>query len=449
METSPNGHTLAAVTLRSNGYHVAVASAASQDAVSLASGAVQLAAAPPIDSQALAPGDYHSYSALRSALPHYWYPFLQQAPGRGTRLGATTSGYDVLGRHIYSALLAVPTTGSYPVAQLAYRYAGLRRPFIDVFLSQDYTSDGALLSGGTKDTVGTLLRRSQNASLALTVVRPRYRTFTSFSLGSNIERRTFKADPDQYLKQLSAIFANTYYYPSAFVSGGWSNLQRPALSISAEDGISVSLTARERARTDSVSATASASVIGIASMYKSLDLPGFAHHVLALRLAGGIADKRAATSLEVGGTSGSTIEIVPGYYAGEGRRTFGVRGFPSGSVYGTSAATGTLEYRAPLLLGGRGIGALPFFFDRSSLAAFADAGVATCVALPRYPTICSPSPVIGRTIASVGGELGLAAAVLDWDRPQNIRVGFAIPVAGTALVRVGAASAYLAFGLSY
>jgi hypothetical protein len=58
-------------------------------------------------------------------------------------------------------------------------------------------------------------------------------------------------------------------------------------------------------------------------------------------------------------------------------------------------------------------------------------------------------PRIGRTIASVGGELGLSAAVLDWDSPQAIRIGFAVPVAGRELFGVRAVSGYLAFGLSY
>ena len=99
-------------------------------------------------------------------------------------------------------------------------------------------------------------------------------------------------------------------------------------------------------------------------------------HVLALRLAGGFADRRAATALEVGGTSGRAVEIIPVYTVGEGRRTFGVRGFQSESVYGTRAAAASLEYRAPFVRGGRGRRLLPFFFERSSLTAFAEAGVA-------------------------------------------------------------------------
>ena len=210
-----------------------------------------------------------------------------------------------------------------------------------------------------------------------------------------------------------------------------------------------SAVAARRSANPPASRTASLSVVGTAAGYRSLDLPGFAHHVLALRLAGGFADRRAATALEVGGTSGTAVEIVPGYDVGEGRRTFGVRGFESASIHGTRAAAASLEYRAPFVLGGRGFRLLPFFFDRSSLTAFADAGVATCASDPLYLSICSPAPRIGRTIASVGAELGISAALLQWDSPQAIRVGVAVPVVGRDVTNARPASAYVAFGLSY
>ena len=98
---------------------------------------------------------------------------------------------------------------------------------------------------------------------------------------------------------------------------------------------------------------------------------------------------------------------------------------------------------------GHGIGALPFFFDRSSISLFADAGVATCATSPLRLTSCAPKPRIGRTIASVGSELVLSAAILDWDAPQNIRLGVAVPVVGRDLVPVRTVSAYLAYGLSF
>ena len=449
-ELAPNGGAVAAVTLRADGYHVGVAPVLSRDARLTQGDSLALSDAPAIDSQPLAPGEYHRYSAWRSVLPRYWYPLIEAAPGRGTRLGATTSGHDVVYRHLYDASVAIPTTGSFPTASLSYRYAGFRRPFVDLFASQDYTLERTLANGGTTQVVGSLLRRVQFGSLAATFARPRVRTYRALSLGGAVEHRNFVSDPGEFFKQIiDTVYTRDYLFPSAFIGAQWSNLQRPGLSISPEDGVSFAITGRARSRSGMVRRALSTSVVGTAAGYKSLDLPGFAHHVLALRLAGGFADRRSSSSFQVGGTSGSSIQLVPGYSVGEGRRTFGVRGFPSATVYGTRAAGGTLEYRAPLSLGGRGFGALPFFFDRASVTAFADAAVATCAVAPLFPGSCAPSPRIGRTIASAGGEVVLSAAILDWDSPQRVRVGFAVPVVGRGLVSTQAVSAYLAYGLSF
>jgi hypothetical protein len=283
------------------------------------------------------------------------------------------------------------------------------------------------------------------------------------SFGVGVERRSFVTDPGEFLPQLDTVYGKTYTFPRLFVGATWSNLQRPPLSISQEDGIAVAFTARQRWRSEAASSTRSASVIGTASIFKSLPFSGYAHHILALRLAGGIADRRAATSLEVGGTSGTTLDLLPGYTVGEGRRTFGVRGFPAASTYGTRAAAGTLEYRAPLVLASRGLGVLPLFLDRTALSLFADAGVAACPRNPLYFTTCAPAlrtaPAapgeevsgikVGKPIGSVGAELALGLSVLSWDEPQTIRLGVALPVLNRRTTRADAVSPYLAFGFSF
>jgi hypothetical protein len=447
-ELSPDGRRLAATTLRADGYYVGVAPSAIAEPQAPPPARNDTAALAPVDTEALAGGEYTAYRAWRTALPHYWYPLIEPGVANDTRLGFTTSGTDVVDRWSYSAYAALPTSGRFAVAGFSLRYAGLRRPYVDLGLSQDWSSLG-VATDQDDNVLGEVLKRTRDASLAFTFVRPRVRTFASFTAGLGGEWRSFATSPEPLLALLDSSFHRGYTYPRVFAGGVWANTQRPPLSISPEDGVSLGLTFRERYRSDAPSTTASASVVGTAHGYKSLDLPGFAHHVLALRLAGGVADSRSASAFEVGGTSGNTLEIVPGYLVGEGRRTFGVRGFPAASVYGTSAAAASLEYRAPLTLNTRGLGLLPFFFDHSSLTAFTDAGVATCAARPLYGGICSPPPLIGQAIASAGAELGLAAAVLDWDTPQQFRIGVAIPIAGRERTGAKVVSMYLAFGLSY
>jgi len=447
-EISPSGRLLAATTLRADGYHVGVAPAAVAEPQAPPRAGGDSAVIARADTEALAAGAYAAYAAWRSALPRYWYPLIEPGVSSDTRLGVTTSGADVLDRWTWSAYAALPTSGRFAVAGFALHYAGLRRPYVDVSVSQDWTSLG-VATDANDNVLGHVLKRTRDASLAFTVDRPHVRTYASLTAGVGSEWRGFATSPEPLLALLDTSFHRGYAYPRLFAGAVWTNTQRPPLSISPEDGVQLGVTLRERFRTDAPSTTASASVVGTAQGYKSLDLPGFAHHVLALRLSGGIADARAATAFEVGGTSGTVLEVVPGYTVGEGRRTFGVRGFPAASVYGTAAAAASLEYRAPLTMSSRGLGMLPVFFDRSSLTAFTDAGVATCATQPRYPGVCAPSPLIGRAIASVGAELGVAAAVLDWDTPQQFRLGLAVPVVGRERAGARTVSAYLAFGLSY
>ncbi|MEO7454990.1 MAG: hypothetical protein ABIY52_01930 [Gemmatimonadaceae bacterium] len=444
-EFSPSGTGFAAVLLRADGYHLGVAIAGVQEGSPYTASLAPLA---PADSEPLAPGEYHGYGGLRGALPHYWSPIIEDSPSGGVRLGFSTSGHDVVYRHIYDLDATVATTGPYRTASLAYRYAGLRRPFIDFSVSQDYTRDATLTNGGTTDDVGYVLRRTKFASLGATFTRPRVRTFASLSFGAGLEQRSFATNVPQYLKQLSSVYQNRYLYPSAFLAGQWSNLQRPSLSISPEDGISLAFTTRVRTRTDSASDRVSANVVGTASAFKSLDLPGFSHHVLAVRAAAGVADRKTASGFEIGGTSGGTIEIIPTYTVGEGRKTFGVRGFEPGVVVGTTAFAGTIEYRAPLSVGSKGLGALPFFFDRSSVSLFADGGYASCASSLLNAGVCSPAARLDRTIASAGAELVLTAALFDWDVLQRVRFGVAVPVASRDLAS-RSASVYLAYGLSF
>jgi len=447
-EMSPDGRWIAAVTLRADGYHVGVA-----PTVDL----IRRRGEPPADAPVVSPpvpptpttGTYSRYSPWRTLAPRYWYPIIENAPGRGTRLGAQTTGNDVVGRHAYSAFVAIPTTGSFPIGGFGYRYSGLRRPLIDVGASQDFDSEGELSSSGTGQSLGTLLERTRDASVAATFVRPRVRSGASFTVGAGVERRDFLTDPGELLARLDTVYQRAYTFPRVFVGATYSNVQRAALSISQEDGVSLAVTVRERWRSDVTRGTFSSSVVGTAATFKSLDLPGFAHHVLALRLAGGLADRRAGTALEVGGTSGTVVDLLPGYTVGEGRRTFGVRGFSSASTFGTRAATATVEYRAPLLLAARGVGLLPFFLDRSSLTLFGDYGIAACASDPLYATTCARPPRIGMPIASVGGEVLLSAAILEWDAPQTLRFGLAVPVVGGERVGAKKLTPYLAFGFSF
>ena len=409
------------------------------------------------------------YRAWSSLLPRYWIPYVSDAlTADSYRLGAFTSGQDLVGRHAYQALLYVPTDNSGITGALFYRNAMLGRPVVELSASQDWENRGGIVNSAG-DRVGTLRRRIRDASVGLSFERPKARTFSFLSIGGGVEGRDYATDPAPVLGALDTVFQRDWYYPRVVLSTGWSNTQRPAFAISPEDGISLSGTARYRWRTGA-DASGTTSLVGAVSGYKSLDLPGFGHHVLAARVAGGRLDSRGTGYLEVGGVSGGTLDVLPGYALGEGRRTFGVRGFPSASVLGMHALAGSVEYRAPLLLPGRGLGTLPLFLDRTSLSLFGDAGTAWCPGI--YPLRTTPDSSIctqrdydfGRTVAvgeapfvfrnpplltSVGAELNVNAALLSWDAPFRYRMGVAVPVAGTSTVRAERATLYFTVGASF
>jgi outer membrane protein assembly factor BamA len=253
----------------------------------------------------------------------------------------------------------------------------------------------------------------------------------SLTAGAGVEHRSHVATPSNDL--LAAIDSSgalgSHTFPSLVVGAGFANYQRPPFSISPEDGVQLNVTVRDRLRSGGTAkGDQSFSTVGTAAIYKSLDFPGFAHHVLALRGALGYADERSNGYFFVGGVSGNTFEIVPGYVIGEGRKTFPVRGFQAGTIAGVRAFAGSAEYRIPLFLIGKSPSILPFFFDRSSITLFGDYGTAWCPTVRLGREVCNRAGQTTRfDIASVGGELNLNLGVLSWDSPYRFRLGAVTP----------------------
>jgi hypothetical protein len=459
-QRSPAGRELAAVVFRADGYHVGIAPF---DSIRGESAPVLETVAPREPSAAASEQSPATpYSPWRTLVPRFWMPFFESAlDSNSVRFGALVSGRDVVGRHGYEALLFVPSDNSGLTGSFYYRNAGLGQPIVELVASQDWQNRGCISAGPMTQCVGVLRRRIRDGGLSLTFQRPRVRSYSYASVGGGVEVRDYAADPMPLLGRLDPLYRRTFYYPRVVVSAGWSHVQRPPMAISPEDGISLSSTARYRWRSgDNGSLTSS--FVGAATAYKSLDLPGFAHHVVALRAAGGAQDNRGTGYYEIGGVSGGTLDVFPGYVLGEGRRTFGVRGFSAASLLGIRAYAGSMEYRAPFALPGRGLGTLPFFLDRMSVTLFGDAGSAWCPGVfgtrpAPSPSLCTSADVAGgyvstasRVIASVGAELNASAAILSWDAPFLYRLGFAAPVAGTEFVYgPKKATVYFAVGASF
>jgi hypothetical protein len=187
----------------------------------------------------------------------------------------------------------------------------------------------------------------------------------------------------------------------------------------------------------------------VSSAYKSLDFPGFAHHVLAVRAAGGITDDRSPNLFSAGGISGTSLEVFPGFSVGQQRRNFGVRGYPAGAEGGIRAYSAAIEYRAPLVAPSRGFRFIPVFIDRTSLSFFGETGRAYCPASADVANgVCRNVDIGSPTMTSAGAELNIDTG-LQLDLQARIRLGVAFPLANRERLFASKAEVYGTFGASF
>lgn len=423
-EPSPNGDRLAAVHYRDDGYHVGIAPL-DTTGLDRPPTAERFAATP--DAR-VEPSDRPArrYSPLRTLLPRYWLPTIGESSRGATTIGGFTSAMDIVGRHFWAVEAEWSPQDRELWGTVEWEWNGLGIPLVDVVASQSW--DAFRIVDRDNNRVGDLLERSRDIAVGLTLPRPRVRTYSSLTVGGDYEWLRYTSDPAPVIDRLTFSRGRSPSFRGAYVSAGWSNARRPPLAISLENGIQLGAFARQRWIAGE-SRPWSKEGLGVLSMYKSLDLPGYAHHVLAARVAGGWSDGIAPEVYSVGGESGSRVEVLPGVRAGT-RRTFGVRGWAPDSRAGTRALATSVEWRFPISLTTRGAG--PLFFDRLSGTVFADAGAGW-----------SPRPVAW--IASAGAELGLDIAWL-YDDAYRLRFGAARPVAGSGR---GKGSVYLLLGSSF
>lgn len=457
-EVSPDQVKLASLLFQADGYHLGVTPLDSVKAVATAdstrvsprSGCTNCVAVmsglPPLGTADTSSSTV--YSPWRSLLPRYWMPVLESSTTDGTSLGIVTSGIDIVGRHDYTVEMLHNWRWAQNSAWLWYRYAGLGLPLLDLYVSQNFSNADVTFSNQPTAPPFGLSQRERIVSLQTTFVRPRFRTYTVVSLGGELENLSYSTEPDTMLKHLSPFFSEARNFPALLASAGWSNAQRPGLSISAEDGVSISASGRQRWQSGT-SGGSTRSAIGVAAAYKSLDLPGFAHHVIALRGAGGITDDRSPDLFSAGGVSGSSLEVFPGASLGQQRRVFGVRGYPVGAEGGTRAYAGTVEYRAPLFNPSRGFRFIPIFVDRGSLTVFGETGRAYCPAdadVTNGP--CGTFNIDNPVMTSAGAELNIDTG-LQLDLQARFRLGVAFPLANRAELGAPRAQAYATFGASF
>lgn len=374
-------------------------------------------------------GEARGYSALPTLLPRAWLPLAYDDGVPGYFLGASTYGADLVGRHAYSASVAIAVNRDEPrlAGGLSYAWAGLGNPVLGLAASREWDHAGFVQR--PDGTLGDVVSREDVVSLSATVLRRRWRTAASFTLGAEYVDERFSIEDARGLRLIDdhdRLFG-------AFARASFGNARLYPFSISREDGVSLALSARRRWDTDpSVIADRSyneATAWGAA--YKAIPAFGFANHVLALRASAVWRDGPGASLVDIGGASGAALDVGAGTVGGAGI-FLPVRGFPEEVRLGTRAWTASVEYRLPIALIHRGARLLPFYLDRLSAALFVDAGRAWCTpAEERRSAACSLAGQDETPLLSAGGEVGLDLSLF-FGAPFRVRGGLAAPVTGPA-----------------
>jgi len=430
-DVSADGSTVVAVELRADGYRVVARPMPGPLAMTQPT-ADTLRATPDAAYQPAPPPRLSRdtvYQAAETLRPTWWLPSSHVSDEGSGLFGVMSGGTDVIGRHRWQAALLRNVQRPEFSGGAFYTYAGLGNPTIAIGAQQDWAHT-PVFNGG--NFLGTLARRSTLFSTNALAVRPRARHSTYLLVGGELNLEKYVTYPWNLLNQFTdASFAELTAYPRIVTAVGVSTLQRPGLSVSTEDGIALNATHRARFK-EGIDDDLVNEVVVTASAAKSVPLPGFSRHVLALRGAVGVVDDNSRSGFGIGGVSGSSIELLPGLAVGGESRTFFVRGFDGGVQRGVRAVAASAEYRAPLVRIGRGYRFLPVFLQKTSVLAFADAGAAWCDNAVPGSNVCE-GPVPPRTIiASVGGELNIDASLLH-EVLYRFRIGYARPIRGTAL----------------
>ena len=389
------------------------------------------------------------YSMWRTFRPQYWEPLITESVNTGgfevvgPSIGAELQMADQVARHSAAAQLQVSTDGQVS-GGVAWAWAGLGNPVIGVSANQGWDGQGPFNVQRADSSVARLVirERDRRAALFAEFRRLRWWSFGSLRLEGGIQSESRSllnldrtASEEFKLKRPTARLADV----TARVSR--STVRSAPISISAEQGLAFTLSARRRwdlNLPDSLTGVSGSDrsrdeFTGTLRHYRSFSGPGFADHVLALRVVG--AETRGAGSADfdynVGGTAGSAEPITGLDLFGESA-FFNVRGFARGTRSGHRAWAASVEYRFPLALINRGVGLMPVHLDRIHGALFFDAGDAIRRTTP-------PGTATGM-IHSVGAELRSEWLAL-FNVGVSLRLGVALPTSQS-----NGAVGYLRFG---
>ncbi|MEX2466886.1 MAG: hypothetical protein WD995_08240 [Gemmatimonadota bacterium] len=421
--------------------------------------------APFVDGRSSEP--LRDYSPLPTLAPRFWMPQLRppvRAPavttqdlflrGRellGFAVGARTGGRDLLGIHAYDAFGRVFTSGGKVEGGFAYGYAGLSNPSFSFGVTQFWDDDGTRL--GQPDPSAPLdtlfvLEKERRVFASTTFRAPSWRHRLQLTLtGALVNESRELLDNDLTPSATYSLDRPDARLGEARATASFSTVRSYPFQVGGSKGVDLYLsgrTRRELAIPDSLQGVVGSDrsvddLIGRVRGYVPLGGPGHASHVLAVQLSAGMARGPNAPGghFDVGGASGRLEALTGLALYGGVPIFFSVRGYPADSRLGRHAWTASGEYRFPLRLVHRGLGAWPLYLGRVVGALFVDAGDAWD---PGGEGFLDPARA---SLLSVGGEIGAEVVAL-YDLGLFTRVGLAQP-----LVDGSGPSVYVRLGIPF
>lgn len=362
--------------------------------------------------------------------------FLRRRELLGFAVGARTSGTDLVGRHAYAAVARVFTTGGRAEGAAAYAYRGLGNPELSVAASQSWDEDGALLGapagGGPPDTL-FVLERTRAASASATFRSTRWRRLMLLTLTGGLvwQQRDLLAN-DLDISTAYRLNRPRSRLGDVRLTLRYLSARTHSFQMGGARGIDVFLSGRglgELSLPDSLNGVAGldrsvGDVTGRIAGYIPLWGGGHATHVLALRVSGGAASGPDAGPgyFDVGGAAGTDEPLTGLSLFGGEPLLFPVRGYDTSTRFGRFAWSTSAEYRFPLALVNRGLGAWPLHLDRIMGSLFVDAGNAWG---PEVSATGFLNP-IRSTLVGAGAEITTELLAL-FDVRMRLRTGVAVP----------------------
>ena len=197
------------------------------------------------------------YALGASLRPHFWIPLLLDRGSAGTFLGAATGGTDAVERYTYTAAaLASASPG-----RMVGAFHGVSNLFGNPSLDLSVSSDWAPAGSGP-DSVAS--KRETDAAFGVTLVGRRWETTASLRVAAEYERTN-----------QSLLGASVTLALRSFTFG--------QVAVSPEDGVRWSATYRRWDERDRAVGRAALAVRGVPPLPLK---KGFAHQVLAMRMAG-------------------------------------------------------------------------------------------------------------------------------------------------------------------